>query len=84
MRFSLSNEQWEHLCGCAEVVSDFPATIGSFLKYFSERKNLGNFNIVYDHASKKYGIWYGDQLERFDSEELIDAMFDMFCHLEGV
>ena len=84
MRLSLNNEQWQHLCCCSDTISDFPATVGTFIQYFTERKDLGNFNIAHDPISQKFGVWYSDELKKFEAKELIDAMFNLFCHLEGV
>jgi hypothetical protein len=84
MRLSLNNDQWHHLCVCAECASAFPATIGNFLQYFTEKKDRGNFNMAYDHSCKVFGVWYSDELRKFESTELIDAMYDMFCYMEGI
>lgn len=84
MRYSINSEQWGHLCGCAESISSFPATIGNFLQYFFEKKGLGDFNMSYSSKLKLYSVWYDDQLNKFEAKELIDAMFNLFCHLEGI
>lgn len=84
MRFALNKEQWDKLCSRTESISSFPATVGNFLQYFTENTQHGSFNLAYDHERKLFGVWYNDQLEKFEDKELIDAMFNMFCHLEKI
>lgn len=84
MRFALNKEQWDKLCGCTDAISSFPATVGNFLQYFTEKSQQGNFNLAYDHERRVFGVWFDDMLNKFEDKELIDAMFNMFCHLEEI
>lgn len=84
MRFALNKEQWDKLLYNSEKISDFPATVGNFLQYYTEKKSHGNFNMAFDAKRKVFGVWYDNYLDKFEGEELIDAMFDLFCHLEGI
>jgi hypothetical protein len=84
MRLSLNKEQWDKLCDQADTISGFPATVGNFIAYFSSRKELGIFDMSYDPKRELFSVFYSRTLERFEAKELIDAMFDLFCHLEGI
>lgn len=84
MRLSLNKDQWDKLCGETDKISSFPATVGNFLVYFTEKSKHGNFNIAYDKERKVYGVWYNDLLDKFEDKELINAMFDLFCKMEEI
>ena len=84
MRFGINKEQWDKLLESSEKVSSMPATVGNFLQYFSGIDKLGNFNMSYDIHSKTYSVGFNDLLQSFESKELIDAMFDLFCYLEDI
>ena len=84
MRFALNKEQWDKLCETSSSISSCPATVGNFLQYFTERKAHGNFNLAYDHERKMHGVWFDDMLNKFEDKELINAMFNLFCYLEGI
>ena len=84
MRFALNKEQWDKLCETSSSISSCPATVGNFLQYFAEEANYGNFNLAYDPERKVFGVWYENMLEKFEDKELINAMFNMFCHLEEI
>lgn len=84
MRLGLNTKQWEKLCDNTDKISSFPVTIGEYLAYFTQEKERGNFNVAYSHKSKTYGVWYDDVLDKKESEELIDAMFDLFCSMEEI
>ena len=45
---------------------------------------MGKFNIAYDPERRVFGVWYENMLEKFEDKELINAMFNMFCHLEEI
>ena len=40
--------------------------------------------MAYDPKRDIFGVWFENGLDKFEAKELIDAMFDMFCHLEGI
>lgn len=84
MRLALNKEQWDKLCAHTESISAFPATVGNFIVYFASQKELGGFDMAYDPKRDLFSIFYSNTLERFEAKELIDAMFDLFCHLEGI
>ena len=84
MRFALNKEQWDKLCSHTESISSFPATVGNFIQYFTEQTSYGNFCMSFDHESKAYGVWMEDMINKFEAKELIDALFNMFCHLEEI
>lgn len=84
MRLSLNKEQWDKLCEKTDIISSFPATVGNFIVYFASRKELGVFDMAYDPKRDIFGVWFEDGLNKFESKELIDAMFNLFCHLEGI
>lgn len=84
MRLGLNKEQWDTLLCHTDKISNFPATVGNFLSYFSERKTFGNFNIAYDPEREVYGVWYDNILDKYEDKELINAMFDLFCKMEGI
>ena len=84
MRLSINKEQWERLGDHVGTISSFPATVSNFLQYFTEEVKHGNFNVAYDPERKIFGVWYEDMLEKFEDKELINAMFNMFCHLEEI
>jgi hypothetical protein len=84
MRLALNKEQWDKLCANTEHISDFPATVGNFIVYFASKKELGRFDMVYDPKKDIFGVWYENELNKFEAKELIDAMFNLFCHLEGI
>jgi hypothetical protein len=52
--------------------------------YFASRKELGAFDMAYDPKRDIFSVCFRNNLEKFEAKELIDAMFDLFCHLEGV
>jgi hypothetical protein len=84
MRLALNKEQWDKLCENTDSISGFPATIGNFIVYFASRKELGVFDMAYDPKRDIFGVWFEDNLNKFEAKELIDAMFNLFCHLEGI
>lgn len=84
MRLSLNKEQWDKLCSHTDKISGFPATVGNFIIYFTSRKELGVFDMTYDPKRDLFSVFYSRHLERFEANELIDAMFSLFCHLEGI
>lgn len=84
MRLALNKEQWDKLCECTDVISSFPVTVGNFIAYFASKKEFSVFNIAHDSRRDLYGVWYENDLKKFEAKELIDAMFDLFCHLEGI
>lgn len=84
MRLSINKEQWDKLLECSEVISSLPATVGNYLQHFTERSQMGKFNIAYDPERRVFGVWYENMLEKFEDKELINAMFNMFCHLEEI
>lgn len=84
MRLGLNKEQWDKLLERSEEISGFPATVGNFLQHYTEKSPHGSFNMVYDARRKVFAVWFDDHLEKFESDELIDAMFNLFCHLEGI
>ena len=84
MRLGLNKEQWDKLLEHSDKIDSLPVTVGNFLQYYTDRTSNGNFNMAYDKKRKVFGVWYDDYLEKFESEELIDAMFNLFCHLEGI
>lgn len=84
MRLSLNKEQWDKLCAHTDKISGFPATVGNFIMYFTSRKELGVFDMTYDPKRDLFSVFYSSSLERFEANELIDAMFNLFCHLEGI
>lgn len=84
MRLALNKEQWDKLCAHTEEISAFPATVGNFIVYFSSRKELGVFDMTYDPKCDMFSVFYSSNLERFEAKELIDAMFNLFCHMEGI
>lgn len=84
MRLGLNKEQWDKLCASTESISSFPATVGNFITYFTEEKTHGNFNIAYDPKREVFGVWYDNDLDKFEDKELIDAMFNLFCSMEEI
>lgn len=84
MRLALNKEQWDKLVCHTDTISNFPATVGNFLQYFTERKPHGNFHIAYDPKREVFGVWYDNHLDKFEDKELIDAMFNLFCSMEGI
>lgn len=84
MRLGLNKEQWDKLCENADNISGFPATLGNFIVYFASKKELGIFDITYDPKRDMFAVFYSSNLEKFEDKELINAMFDLFCHLEGI
>lgn len=84
MRLSLNKEQWDKLCAHTDKISGFPATVGNFIMYFTSRKELGVFDMAYDPKRDLFSVFYSSNFERFEANELIDAMFNLFCHLEGI
>lgn len=84
MRLSLNKEQWDKLCSHTDTISGFPATVGNFIVYFTSHKELGVFDMAYDPKRDIFSVFYNSNLERFEAKELIDAMFNLFCHLEGI
>lgn len=84
MRLGLNKEQWDKLCENADNISGFPATLGNFIVYFASKKELGIFDITYDPKRDMFAVFYSSNLEKFEDEELINAMFNLFCHLEGI
>ena len=84
MRLSLNKEQWDKLCSHTDIISGFPATVGNFIVYFASKKELGIFDMTYDPKRDLFSVFYNSYLERFEAKELIDAMFNLFCHLEGI
>jgi hypothetical protein len=84
MRITLSKEQWDKLCENADNISNFPATLSNFIVHFASKKELGIFDITYDPKRDIFAVFYSSNLEKFEANELIDAMFNLFCHLEGV
>jgi hypothetical protein len=84
MRLALNKEQWDKLCSHTDDISSFPVTVGNFLQHYTENTKHGNFNVAYNKTKKTYSVWYEDYFERFEDKELIDAMFNLFCHLEGI
>jgi hypothetical protein len=84
MRLALNKQQWDKLCECTDIISSFPATVGNFIVYFASRKELGAFDMTYDPKRDIFSVCFRNNLEKFEAKELIDAMFDMFCHLEGI
>lgn len=84
MRLGLNKEQWDKLCENADNISGFPATLGNFIVYFASKKELGIFDITYDPKRDMFAVFYSSNLEKFEDKELIDAMFNLFCHLEGI
>jgi hypothetical protein len=84
MRLGLNKEQWDKLCENADNISGFPATLGNFIVYFASKKELGIFDITYDPNRDMFAVFYSSNLEKFEDKELINAMFNLFCHLEGI
>lgn len=84
MRLGLNKEQWEKLLRHTDTISSFPATVGNFLTYFTEENAHGNFNIAYDPKREVFGVWYDNDLDKFEDKELIDAMFNLFCKMEEI
>ena len=84
MRLGLNKQQWERLLSCTDKISNFPATVGNFLQYFTEEKAHGNFHLAYDPKREVFGVWYDNHLDKFEDKELINAMFNMFCYLEEI
>jgi hypothetical protein len=84
MRLSLNKEQWDTLCSHTEHISAFPATVGNFIVYFASRKEFGVFDMAYDPKRDVFSVCFRNNLEKFEAKELIDAMFNLFCHLEGI
>ena len=84
MRISLNKEQWDKLCSHTDRISGFPATVGNFIVYFASKKELGAFDMAYDPKRDVFGVWFQSGLEKFEDKELINAMFNLFCHLEGI
>jgi hypothetical protein len=84
MRFGLNKEQWDKLVENSDNISCIPATIGNFIIYFASKKELGVFNMAYDPKRDIFGVWFGDGFEKFEDNLLINAMFNLFCHLEGI
>lgn len=84
MRLSLNKGQWDKLCSHTDKISGFPATVGNFIMYFASRKEFGVFDITYDPKRDIFSVFYSSALERFEAKELIDAMFNLFCHLEDI
>lgn len=84
MRLALNKEQWNTLCSHTDKISGFPATIGNFIVYFASRKELGMFDMAYDPKRDIFSVCFRNNLEKFEAKELIDAMFNLFCHLEGI
>lgn len=84
MRLALNKEQWNTLCSHTDKISEFPATVGNFIIYFTSKKEFGIFDMAYDPKRDIFGVWFENGLDKFEAKELIDAMFDMFCHLEGI
>lgn len=84
MRLGLNKEQWDKLCSYTDKISSFPVTVGNFIVYFASHKGLGTFNVAYDPKRDVYGVWFGDGFDKFEAKELIDAMFNLFCLLEGI
>ena len=84
MRLSLNKEQWDKLCANTENISAFPATTGNFITYFASKKELGIFDMTYEPKRDIFSVFYSSNLEKFEAKELIDAMFNLFCHLEGI
>lgn len=84
MRLALNKEQWDKLVFHTDKISNFPATVGNFLAYFTEGKSHGNFHIAYDPKREVFGVWYDNHLDKFEDKELIDAMFNLFCKMEEI
>ena len=84
MRLALNKEQWDKLTENMETISGLPVTVGNFIVYFSSKKELGVFDMTYDPKRDIFSVFYSSALERFEAKELIDAMFNLFCHLEGI
>ena len=84
MRLALNKEQCDKLVCHTDTISNFPATVGNFLQYFTERKPHGNFHIAYDPKREIFGVWYDNHLDKFEDKELIDAMFNLFCSMEEI
>lgn len=84
MRLGLNKEQWDKLCENADNISGFPATLGNFIVYFASRKEFGVFDMAYDPKRDIFSVCFRNNLEKFEAKELIDAMFDLFCHLEDI
>lgn len=84
MRLALNNDQWNKLFDCSNKISSMPATVGNFLTYFTEDKTHGNFNIAYDPKREVFGVWYDNDLDKFEDKELINAMFNLFCKMEEI
>lgn len=84
MRLALNKEQWDKFCANTDKISGFPATVGNFIVYFASKKELGIFEMTYDPKRDIFSVFYSSNLERFEAKELIDAMFNLFCHLEGI
>lgn len=84
MRLGINKQQWDKLLEHSDKINSLPVTVGNFLQYYTDKTSNGKFNIVYDAKRKVFGVWYDDYFEKFESEELIDAMFNLFCHLEDI
>lgn len=84
MRLSLKKEQWDKLLEHTDKIDGLPITVGNFIVYFTSKKELGIFDMAYDPKRDIFAVWYGNGLEKFEDKELIDAMFNLFCHLEGI
>lgn len=84
MRLGLNKEQWDRLLCHTDKISAMPTIVSDFLRYFTEDKSYGNFNIAYDPIRKVYGVWYDNNLDKFEDKELINAMFNLFCSMEEI
>ncbi len=84
MRLGLNKEQWDKLCNNTENISSFPVTVGNFIFYFASKRGLGTFHMAYDPKRDIHGVWFECGFEKFEDKELINAMFNLFCHLEGI
>ena len=84
MRLGLNKEQWDKILSCTDKITSMPATVGNFLQYFTEYKTHGNFNIAYDPKREVFGVWYDNNLDKYEDKELINAMFNLFCSMEEI
>ena len=84
MRLGLNKEQWDKLLEYSDKINSLPVTVSNFIVYFTSKKELGIFDVAYDPKRDIFAVWYDKGLEKFEDKELIDAMFNLFCHLEGI
>lgn len=84
MRLGLNKEQWDRLLEASDKISSMPVTVGNFLQYFTDRKSQGNFHVAYDPKREVFGVWYDNDLDKFEDKELINAMFNLFCSMEEI